>query len=163
MSHIKGVAKSGQNSVLIRGSLKQTVNNIASDTIKITFWTRRSSENKTTESVGTVTAGDMHHSFVITQTENTWQRHVYFTHILPGQDVTIQLKVIEGEFLLDDVEVEHIDHRRDVNKSPISVHVVTLSKEGLGYVTAIWRIVDPESMISKYRWAVGTVKGMPYI
>ena len=79
-----------------------------------------------------------------------------------GHDITVNIRTLDEDhtFILDDVQMNCVTHQGEVtNESPISVNVVTLSTQGEGYVTATWNMLDTESLIAGYQWAVGTIRG----
>ena len=158
VTHIEGVAKTGNKAAVISGSIQQTVLNASCDTVQVILWTKGAVG---TECLGSVSVSDMHHTFVV-KNVNSWQKHVYFTHTDMGHDIIVNIRTLDGDhtFILDDVQMNCVTHQGEVtNESPISVHVVTLSTQGEGYVTASWNMVDTESPIAGFQWAVGTIRG----
>ena len=160
--HWTRMAKDGIKSVVIKESLFQVIPAGRSDKVRVTYWVAPVNDNSTLQdNLGTAGIGHNSQTFIVKKTHPQWQRHVFYAHVNPYSNITLSFRAMSDghRFLLDSVSVHGISHDEASWSECIKVEVNPIMDRSTCYITATWRLHDPESGIAEYQWAVGTVKG----
>lgn len=171
-------SQSGRNYLVMdSGYIKQVVPTEGKAKHRLTFDVAAPSSRGGSfqSAVAYVTIGDLHSSFGPSQalqeyTSTThWQRHVYFfTGDTNNSTLTLGLLKKRATIWLDSVDIVSLDYGKRPHSEgngdpsgqrvePVHVHLTTLGQ--LVTVSASWDVQDPESPVTSFWWAVGTVKG----
>ncbi|CAH1250571.1 Hypp8876 [Branchiostoma lanceolatum] len=170
--------KHGRSHLLLHGSMSQTFTTVAGQEYRITFF---ANQDLTTDvprltQEGLLTAPGLHQVFKLrnrqvstadtTSTEqwDTWQKQIfYFTADGTGSTVTVQSVGTKAGISLDNFMVEPVTYTTThVDSTAVYEGYIDLTAQTLsdwGSVSAKWSMVDPESPIVDYSWAIGTARG----
>ncbi|XP_019633113.1 PREDICTED: uncharacterized protein LOC109476570 [Branchiostoma belcheri] len=170
--------KHGRSHLLLHGTMSQTFTTVAGQEYRITFF---ANQDLTTDvprltQEGLLTAPGLHQVFKLrnrqvstvdtTSTEqwDTWQKQIfYFTAAGTGSTVTVQSVGTKAGISLDNFKVEPVTYTTThFNSTAVYEGYIDLTAQTLsdwGSVSAKWSMVDPESPIVDYSWAIGTAKG----
>ena len=164
--HWTKFSKDGKTSVLVGGILEQKIHAFKGDKVQVIYWVAPVNDENTFQDNLAVASVEHNSQPILVQSSNTnWQRHTFYAYVTPRQNFTISFRAAEKDhrFLLDSVAVYPVSHDHDLSSQSIAVQVNPLLNEEACYVTATWRLTDPESGINEYYWAVGTVRGIQII
>ncbi|XP_077995632.1 uncharacterized protein LOC144449084 [Glandiceps talaboti] len=168
-------AQSGSAYLILHGSVSQTIATTEGEKYKVSFYIShlRDSSVPILSQEGYVHMPGQHRVFKLYQRTGShgngnidWYEHVYyFTAKSRSSMVKIGSLGERNGLAVDNVAVQHLhidDHdylvvNQPIAKSCIRVHTRTNGK--LHSVSASWDIVDPESPIIEFTWAIGTIKG----
>eukprot|EP00058_Branchiostoma_floridae_P022359 XP_002607849.1 hypothetical protein BRAFLDRAFT_117284 [Branchiostoma floridae] len=170
--------KHGRSHLLLHGSMSQTFTTVAGQEYRISFF---ANQDLTTDvprltQEGLLTAPGLHQVFKLrnrqvstvdtTSTEqwDTWQKQIfYFTAVGTGSTVTVQSVGTKAGISLDNFMVEPVTYATtQFNSTAVYYGFIDLTAQTLsdwGSVSAKWSMVDPESPIVDYSWAIGTARG----
>ncbi|CAH1250566.1 Hypp8875 [Branchiostoma lanceolatum] len=170
--------KHGRSHLLLHGSMSQTFTSVADQEYRISFFVNHDATTDVPRLTqeGLLTAPGLHQVFKLrnrqvstadtTSTEqwDTWQKQIfYFTADGTGSTVTVQSVGTKAGISLDDFKVEPVTYTTThVNSTAVYEGYIDLTAQTLsdwGSVSAKWSMVDPESPIVDYSWAIGTTRG----
>eukprot|EP00058_Branchiostoma_floridae_P022361 XP_002607851.1 hypothetical protein BRAFLDRAFT_117282 [Branchiostoma floridae] len=170
--------KHGRSHLLLHGSMSQTLTTVADQEYRISFFVNHDATTDVPRLTqeGLLTAPGLHQVFKLrnrqvstvdtTSTEqwDTWQKQIfYFTAVGTSSSVTIQSVGTKAGISLDNFKVEPVSYAtttfdsKAVYDGYIDLTAQTLSD--WGSVSAKWSMVDPESPIVDFSWAIGTTRG----
>ena len=161
-------AQDGQTFLdVVSGYIEQTVATTEMTKYRVTFYVHSpNNDHFHSQQLGFVRLPGFHAAFAIEPTMTDWQKHVYY---FIANDSTSAIKVgavgHKTGFLLDNVQIQEVGRgqrsssadQRDMDNSPILVHLN--SRGHYTALTAAWDVEDPESPVTNYFWAIGTVRG----
>ncbi|XP_078597675.1 uncharacterized protein LOC144873854 [Branchiostoma floridae x Branchiostoma japonicum] len=170
--------KHGRSHLLLHGSMSQTFTTVADQEYRISFFVNHDATTDVPRLTqeGLLTAPGLHQVFKLrnrqvstvdtTSTEqwDTWQKQIYyFTAVGTSSTVTVQSVGTKAGISLDNFKVEPVTYAtttfdsKAVYDGYIDLTAQTLSD--WGSVSAKWSMVDPESPIVDFSWAIGTTRG----
>ncbi|XP_035676037.1 uncharacterized protein LOC118415485 [Branchiostoma floridae] len=169
--------KHGRSHLLLHGSMSQTFTTVADQEYRISFFVNHDATTDVPRLTqeGLLTAPGLHQVFKLrnrqvstvdtTSTEqwDTWQKQIfYFTAVGTSSTVTVQSVGTKAGISLDNFKVEPVTYAtttfdsKAVYDGYIDLTAQTLSD--WGSVSAKWSMVDPESPIVDFSWAIGTTR-----
>ena len=155
------IAVDGRYSLFMAGSISQAVNTTANTQYQVTFFIHRW-RNDGDHVTGTITAPGLERRFEIIQSMDAWSR-VSYMFIATSSSSTITISSSGGRhgFAIDHIIVDYCINRvaiAAVSDWSESINIA-YSPSATTRLYVDWNIIDVESGISDYQWAVGTSRG----
>ena len=155
------------------GYIEQTVRTVRTNKYRISFHVHSpNTSHFHSHQIGFIRLPGFRTAFVVEPTVATsgeWQKHVYyFIAIDSSSSIRVGAVGHKTGFLLDNVQIQEVgDGHRSLStdpRDPVSsqvqpMHVHVMSRGSYSAVTAAWDVEDPESPVTGYSWAIGTVRG----
>ena len=158
---------------IVSGSVKQTFATQTMKKYRVTFHVNSPDTSRFhSQQLGFVQLPEFHTAFAVEPTtapSGEWQKHVYY-FIASDSTSTITIGAVGHKtgFSLDSVHIQEVDVGQRIpsadQSDPANAHVqpmhVHLNTRGsYTALTAAWDVEDPESPVTNYLWAIGTVRG----
>ncbi|KAL5007590.1 hypothetical protein ScPMuIL_016396 [Solemya velum] len=169
MTSTKLLAQHGNNSLLLHGTITQTVNVTVGQVYRVMFSTTHLplSTSVLATREGYIKWNDKKHVFLtyprgvnvdMDYSYMKWHQHVYYFEA-EEEEVSFSIGSIGGKGLaLDDVLMTAmIDTENLDNLGCVLSHIVTV--DTWSSIHAAWHFTDPESPITSYKWAIGYLEG----
>ena len=167
-------AQDGQIYVnIVSGSLKQTVATQTMNKYRVTFYVNSpDTSHFHSQQLGFAQLPEFHTAFAVepsTVLSGEWQKHVYY-FIASDSTSTVTIGAVGHKtgFLLDNVQIQEVgvghripstDQGDPANSHDQPMHVHLNTRGSYTALTAAWDVDDPESPVTNYLWAIGTVPG----
>ena len=156
------------------GYVEQTISTVKTKKYRVTFYIRSPDNGRFhSQQLGYTRLPGFHAAYIVAITSVEWQKHVYY---FISSDTTSVVRIgavgRKTGFLLDNVRVEEVgdgrlrlstDPKDPVNSHVQPMHVHMNSRGRYTALTAAWDVEDPESPVTNYYWAIGTVLGAYHI
>ena len=159
---------------IVSGYIEQTLATVKTKRYRVIFHVRSPDTVRFhSQQLGFVQLPGFHAAFFVKPTVATsgesWQKHVYY-FIASNSMSTARIGAVGHKtgFLLDSVSIQEInagrrspstDPRDPANSHVQPMHVHLNSRGRYTALTAAWDVEDPESPVTNYYWAIGTVRG----
>ena len=152
-------AYSGCHSLQIGSPIQQNFSSSPGEDYALSFALRALSQSDRTTSSIQVSASDYTRVFTLYANDHWQVFELPFT--ASASTTTITLSPVGGEVLVDDVQVTNCSLRTATDRIPLlrSQRTPAFISSSLAELSASWWIVDEQSGVQEYLWALGTVPG----